>query len=199
MINGNAVIYTHYQEGKNWLQAKWTFTPGQPVKLSYTFKQKGDSDFMGITFNYPDKNIKGMQWLGRGPYHVWKNRLKGLQFGLWEKAYNNTITGESWGYPEFKGNHENIYWVKISTTEIPFKILMGNENLFLQMLKTNNPKGANNTNTTVNYPEGNIGIMNAIQPIGTKFHKAEQMGPQSQKNVELNSPYEGIIWLDFRK
>jgi hypothetical protein len=60
-------------------------------------------------------------------------------------------------------------------------------------------EGANNTNTTVNYPKGNIGIMNAIQPIGTKFHKAEQMGPQSQKNVELNSPYEGTIWLDFRK
>jgi hypothetical protein len=199
IINDNAVIYTHYHEGKNWLRVEWTFAPGQPLKLSYTFKQKGDADFMGITFNYPDNNIKGMQWLGRGPYHVWKNRLKGLQFGLWGKAYNNTITGESWGYPEFKGNHENIYWVKISTTEIPFKILMGNENLFLQMLKTNNPKGANNTNTTVNYPEGNIGIMNAIQPIGTKFHKAEQMGPQSQKNVELNSPYEGIIWLDFRK
>jgi hypothetical protein len=199
IINDNAVIYTHYHEGENWLRVEWTFAPGQPLKLSYTFKQKGDADFMGITFNYPDNNIKGMQWLGRGPYHVWKNRLKGLQFGLWEKAYNNTITGESWGSPEFKGNHENIYWVKISTTEIPFKILMGNENLFLQMLKTNNPKGANNTNTTVNYPEGNIGIMNAIQPIGTKFHKAEQMGPQSQKNVELNSPYEGTIWLDFRK
>ena len=199
IINDNAVIYTHYHEGKNWLRVEWTFAPGQPLKLSYTFKQKGDADFMGITFNYPDKNIKGMQWLGRGPYHVWKNRLKGLQFGLWEKTYNNTTTGESWGYPEFKGNYENVYWVKISTTEIPFKILMGNENLFLQMLKTNNPKGANNTNTTVNYPEGNIGIMNAIQPIGTKFHKAEQMGPQSQKNVELNSPYEGTIWLDFRK
>jgi hypothetical protein len=199
MINGNAVIYTYYEEGKNWLLAEWTFTPGQPVKLSYTFKQKGDADFMGITFNYPDKDIKSMQWLGRGPYHVWKNRMKGLQFGVWGKSYNNTTTGENWDYPEFKGNHENVYWVKINTTEIPFKIFMGNDNIFLQMLKTNDPKSANNTNTTVNYPKGNIGIMNAIQPIGTKFHKAEQMGPQSQKNVELNSPYEGTIWLDFRK
>jgi hypothetical protein len=39
--------------------------------------------------------------------------------------------------------------------------------------------------------------MNAIQPIGTKFHKAEDMGPQSQKNVQLNSPYHGVIWFDF--
>ena len=150
------MIYTHYQEGANWLQAEWTFTPTQPVKLSYTFRQKGDADFMGITFNYPDNNIEGMQWLGRGPYHVWKNRMKGLQFGVWGKSYNNTTTGESWDYPEFKGNHENVYWVKINTTEIPFKIFMGNENIFLQMLKTNDPKGANNTNTTVNYPKGNM-------------------------------------------
>jgi len=69
--------------------------------------------------------------------------------------------------------------------------------VFLQMLKTNDPKGAGNINTTVKYPEGNIGFMNAIQPIGTKFHKAEDMGPQSQKNVQLNSPYHGVIWFDF--
>lgn len=196
--DGHVIVYAHYQEGRNWLKAEWTFKPGQPVKLSYTFSQKGDADFMGITFNYPEKNIKAMQWLGRGPYHVWKNRLKGLQFGLWEKSYNNTITGESWNYPEFKGNHANVYWVNVSTSEIPFKIYCGKENTFIQMLKTPNPAGAYNTNTTVNYPEGNIGIMNAIQPIGTKFKKAEELGPQSQKNVELNSPYEGVIWLDFR-
>ncbi len=192
------LLYSQYKEGKNWLNVDWTFSPGLPVKLSYTFSQKGEADFMGITFNYPEKDIKAMQWLGRGPYHVWKNRLKGLGFGIWEKEYNNTTTGESWVYPEFKGNHENVYWVKISTSEIPFKIYMENENTFFQMLKSNNPKGANNTNTTVSYPDGNIGIMNAIQPIGTKFHKAEQLGPQSQKNVELNSPYHGVIWLDFR-
>lgn len=197
--NENVVIYAHYKEERNWLKVEWTFTPGQPVKLTYSFSQRGEADFMGITFNYSEENIKAMQWLGRGPYNVWKNRLKGLQFGVWEKAYNNTTTGETCDYPEFKGNHKDVYWVKISTNEMPFKILMGNENVFLQMLKTNNPKGAGNKNTTVNYPEGNIGIMNAIQPIGTKFHKAEQMGPQSQKNVELNSPVNGVIWLDFRE
>ena len=171
--NGDVIVYAHYKEDRNWLNVEWTFSPGLPAKLSYTFSQSGETDFMGITFNYPEKNIKSMQWLGRGPYHVWKNRLKGLQFGVWEKDYNNTTTGETWGYPEFKGNHENLYWVKVDTYQLPFKIFMGNENVFLQMLKTNNPKGANNANTTVNYPQGNIGIMNAIQPIGTKFHQAE--------------------------
>ncbi len=196
--NDNVVVYAHYKEEKNWLRAEWMFTPGEPVKLSYAYSQKDEADFMGISFNYPEKSIKSMQWLGRGPYHVWKNRLKGLRFGVWQKDYNDVIAGENWDYPEFNGNHENVYWVKIGNDGIPFSIYMGNENIFLQVLKTASPKGALNTNTTVNYPEGNIGIMNAIQPIGTKFHNAGQMGPQSQKNVELNSPYSGVIWLDFR-
>jgi len=51
--------------------------------------QRGALDFMGIVFHYPEKEVTGIQWLGRGPYHVWKNRLKGLKFGIWENAYNN--------------------------------------------------------------------------------------------------------------
>ncbi len=195
--NNAVLVYAHYKDGRNWLTAEWTFSPGEPAKLSYTFSQREATDFMGITFQYPEEKVKGMQWLGRGPYHVWKNRLKGLQFNIWSKDYNNTTTGESWNYPEFKGNHQNVYWAKLRTAEIPVTIFMENENVFLQMLKTNDPKGAGNTNTTVKYPEGNIGFMNAIQPIGTKFHKAEDMGPQSQKNVQLNSPYHGVIWFDF--
>jgi len=37
----------------------------------------------------------------------WFLRMKGVSFGIWEKEYNNTITGESWIYPEFKGFHSN--------------------------------------------------------------------------------------------
>lgn len=27
---------------------------------------------LGLTFSYPEKEAKGMRWLGRGPYRVWK-------------------------------------------------------------------------------------------------------------------------------
>ncbi|MEP6584784.1 MAG: glycoside hydrolase family 2 TIM barrel-domain containing protein, partial [Ginsengibacter sp.] len=87
------------------LKVKWTFHKGRLPKLEYNYLAKDSADFMGITFNYPEEKINGMRWMGRGPYHVWKNRLKGQQFGVWEKAYNNTVTGESWDYPEFKGWH----------------------------------------------------------------------------------------------
>jgi hypothetical protein len=41
--------------------------------------------------------------------------------------------------------------------------------------------------------------MTAIPAIGTKFNPAEDMGPQSQKNVQLNNtPVSGTLWFDFK-
>jgi hypothetical protein len=70
-------------------------------------------DYAGINFSYPEEKVTGMKWLGRGPYRVWKNRLKGVPFGLYHKAYNNTVTGESWDIPEFKGYHSDFYWRRL--------------------------------------------------------------------------------------
>lgn len=185
-------------EGPSYFAVKWIFTPGQPVKLEYAYSVKGEVPCMGISFNYPEEKITGMKWLGLGPYRVWKNRLKGQQFGVWQKQYNNTITGESWDYPEFKGYHANLYWVEIQNKESAFRIYNEEENVFLQMLKPFKPKGANNDNVSPAFAEGNIGFMNAISAIGTKFQPAEKMGPQSQLNIQLNyAPVKGSLWFDF--
>lgn len=196
---GKAVIVEPLYKGESLYSVKWTFESGQLPKLEYKYSIKGDADFMGITFNYPEENIKGMKWLGRGPYRVWKNRLKGLQLGVWEKAYNNTITGESWNYPEFKGWHSQLYWVKVQNKESDFSIYTETNNIFLEMLKPEKPHAANNDNTSPPFPDGNIGFMHAISAIGTKFQAAELMGPQSQKNKQLNyEPLKGVLRFDFR-
>ncbi|MEO8884999.1 MAG: glycoside hydrolase family 2 TIM barrel-domain containing protein [Mucilaginibacter sp.] len=178
---------------------KWTFTPGKPAQLQYKYLPRGEADFYGITFNYPEQNITGMKWLGDGPYRVWKNRLKGGTLNVWQKDYNNTITGESWVYPEFKGYHANMYWVTIQNKEHPFTVYTEDQHIFLQMLKAPKPVGASNDNTSPPFPDGNLGFMTAIPAIGTKFHPARDMGPQSQKNVQLNTtPVSGTLWFDFR-
>ena len=185
-------------EGADYFAVKWLFTPGQPVKLDYSYSQKGLADCMGISFNYPEEKITGMKWMGRGPYRVWKNRLKGQQFGVWQKAYNNTITGESWNYPEFKGFHANLYWAVIQNKESDFTVYTDQENLFLQMLKPQKPKHAMNDNVNPPYAAGNIAFLNEITPIGTKFQTADKMGPQSQQNMQLNyAPVSGSLWFDF--
>ena len=186
--------------GDGSLHAKWTFESGAPVKLEYAYSQTGEYDFSGITFDLPEETIKGMKWLGRGPYRVWQNRLKGQQFGVWEKAYNNTITGESWIFPEFKGYHADVSWVMIDTKESPFKVTIKDENTFFQMLKPGREKDAlSNNNVEPAFPKGSIGFLNNISAIGTKFQSAKQMGPQSQKAQMKGEEIKGTLWFDFSK
>lgn len=181
------------------LKVKWIFQSGMLPKLEYSYKTKDTADFMGITFNYPEDKISGMNWMGRGPYHVWKNRLKGPQFGVWSKAYNNTITGENWRYPEFKGWHSDLYWVKLQNNEHDFTVYTDQQNIYLQMLQPQKAKASANNNTNPPFPAATIGFMHAISAIGTKFQKAEVMGPQSQKNVRNgNEPLSGNLYFDFR-
>ena len=196
-LNGSYIIEADY-DGDATLHVKWTFASGQPAKLEYEYNQKGDADFMGITFNYPEDKITGMKWLGRGPYRVWKNRLKGQQFGVWHKAYNNTITGQTWEYPEFKGYHAELNWAVIETKESPFTVYTANKNIYLQMLHPAREQAAlDNNNVEPAFPDGSIGFLNAISPIGTKFQAAKVMGPQSQTNHASGEPVSGMLWFDF--
>jgi hypothetical protein len=66
-------------------------------------------DHLGVTFNYPEYKVTGLQWLGKGSYRVCRNRLKGTEFNVWYKDYNNVNTGINWEYPEFKDFHANVY------------------------------------------------------------------------------------------
>jgi hypothetical protein len=196
-INKQYVVEADY-EGAGSLHVKWTFTPGHPVKLDYTYTQQGDADFMGITFNYPEEKITGMKWLGRGPYRVWKNRLRGQKFGVWQKAYNNTITGQTWDYPEFKGYHAEVNWVVIQNKESPFTVYTDNKNMYLQMLHPAREQDALKQNyVEPPFPEGSIGFLNGISAIGTKFQPAKVMGPQSQKNTNNGGPVSGTLWFEF--
>jgi len=196
--NGGCTINARY-EGSGFLQVKWTFQPGiTAAHLEYSYSIKGETPFMGITFRYPEEKVKGLGWIGEGPYRVWKNRLQGQQFGSWYKAYNNTVTGESWEYPEFKGYHANVYRATFHTTEQDLTFYTGNEGTFLQVFHPQPPRGASNDNTNPAFPEGDIGFMGAIAPIGTKFQPATLMGPESQANGQLNyTPVQGEVWISF--
>lgn len=163
-----------------------------------------DVDFVGISFNYPEEKCKSVSWMGRGPYRVWKNRIKGSNFGVWEKEYNNTITGESFNnliYPEFKGYHGNLYWAKLETTESPITIISETPNLYFQLFTPDKPQVARG-GIYPPFPDGDISFLYEIPAIGTKFQQADVMGPKSQKGIyrsrrgDENYPIK--LWFDFR-
>ncbi|NJN27291.1 MAG: beta-galactosidase [Cyclobacteriaceae bacterium] len=162
-----------------------------------------DIDYLGVSFNYPEANVKSMQWLGDGPYRVWKNRLKGSNFGLWNKAYNNTITGESFNsliYPEFKGYHADVNWARFTTSESPFTVVVETPNLFMQVFTPGTPKAVAGGTMPV-FPDGDISFLYEIPAIGTKFKQSIDLGPSGQKGIDnhhegdANDPIR--VWFDF--
>ena len=154
-------------------------------EVKYYFNEYGEFDNIGVTFDFPEDKVKGMKWLGRGPYRVWKNRLRGAEFGLWEKDYNDTRTGESWDYPEFKGYHSGMYAADIKTEYGTLRIVFATDGLFLHMLTP----ASGNKNVRGAFPDGQISILNAISSVGTKFTAPAQSGPHSRKNVSTYPAY----------
>jgi len=169
--------------------ATWTVLKGGWLKLDYGYSPKGSLDYAGITFAYPENLVTGATLMANGPYRVWKNRLKGTQFGVFEKKYNNTVTGQSWDYPEFKGYYSNFYAVEIQTKELPITIITATDDLFLHLFT---PATATNLRgvrggLTPPFPSGNISVLHGISPIGTKFSSAQAEGPQGEKNVYISN------------
>jgi hypothetical protein len=198
----------NYSDGQNHIvecnykgdlkKVKWTILASGWLKLEVLYKAPYQNKFMGISFDYPEDQVSGVRWMGYGPYRVWKNRMKGNTLNVWEKAYNNTITGENWQYPEFKGYHRNFNWATLQSKEQNFTIVCPDEDVFLRLFTPEKPKGAYNDNTSPEFPAGQISFLHGINPIGTKFTKAKTLGPMSQPNMFL---YEKNITLyfDFNK
>jgi hypothetical protein len=155
-----------------WIRMKVNYFPGQ----YFTW-------FDGVNFSFPETEIKGIQYLGKGPYRVWKNRLKGNQFGVWDKIYNNTETGEiPIVYPEFKGYHSNMYWCKFLTKNKNFTVVFENEDTFLRLF-TPTFKDDQWHNYVPLFPSGDISFMQGIPSIGNKTQRAETTGPMGMKNI----------------
>ena len=198
--SGNNYVIEISYSGRPECHVKWTMHPGGWLQLDYDYKPSSPSEMFGITFSYPEDQVTGAVLMANGPYHVWKNRLKGTLFGVYDKKYNNTVTGESWDYPEFKGYYSNFYSVQVKTKSLPFTIVCAKEDLFLHMFTPQKAKYASGS-VTPPFPSGNISVMNGISAIGTKFSPPDDMGPQSQKNVYTanrnTEPLSGTLYFRF--
>jgi hypothetical protein len=141
--------------------------------------------------------VRGKKWLGDGPFRVWKNRLQGVAFSVWENNYNNTITGYSeWEYPEFKGCFANVRWLQLDTEEGAITVVPGKNIRFVQVLTPEFPPRELEGETKVNLPQCGIALLDAIPPVGSKFKTAATTGPEGQQNTG-EGEYGGSVKLYF--
>jgi len=211
-----AVLTFYYLGGLD--SIRWEMTPAGLLRMSAVMLNRPagsggfDDSFMeenitnfGLTFSYPEAKVEGMTWFGRGPYRVWKNRIPGTNYGLWNKAYNNTITGENFEnmvYPEFKGYHANLYWASLQTKESAFSVYSESDGVFFRVFTPEEPKGRQEgINTMPDFPSGDMSFLYEIPAI-RDFKPIPQQGPQSQPGmIRIKKGDEGIsmkLWFDFR-
>ena len=171
-------------------ELKWTIYPSGLIRLDVKYWPIGEEgNLLGVSFSYPEKDVKGVTYMGDGPYRVWKDRLKGTSLNVWNKTYNNTITGEDSTnvvYPEFKGYYANLYWMKLETTGQPITIICDSRDVFMRLFTPQYPKLTYGNNIAPDFPSGDISFMHGIPPIGTKSQKPEKIGPQGQVNQYFN-------------
>lgn len=184
---GNIRLVASFEEASRMKEFTWTFFPSGWAKLELYYKPEEydvDFDYMGVDFDYPEELVEGVAWLGNGPYRVWKNRTQGVEFGVHQKDYNNTITGVSpLIYPEFKGYHSNLYWAKILSKEQDFLVVTSTEDVFLRLFSPEYPKKGYEARAAPSFPKGDISFMQAIPAIGSKTNQPERLGPSGQKNI----------------
>ena len=177
---------------------------------------------VGLTFTYPEHRVDSVHWVGRGPYRVWRNRLKGQQFGLWSLAYNNTVTGNYNSpqppiYPEFKGYRSDFRQMKMQEKDgTSWRVSTLNEGLYLRLFTPEEPvdqtpgemgglldiQPRKQERSMVRFPDGDISFLLSIPPIQS-YKPLEQLGPQSQPdNIRIKAGDEGFhirLVFDFTK
>jgi hypothetical protein len=198
------IIESIYEKKDSYNTLKWTVYPSGWIQLQVNyFPGAYHTSFAGVNFSFPENEIKSVTYMGNGPYRVWKNRMKGNRFGVWNKAYNNTETGEApWVYPEFKGYHSNFYGGYFFTKNNRFTVATETEDLFLRLFTP-----AWKTDQWHNYeplfPSGDISFMQGISSIGSKTQRNETTGPMGLKNIfydyekEKDRALKIVLWFNF--
>ncbi|MDE6695470.1 MAG: beta-galactosidase, partial [Muribaculaceae bacterium] len=155
---------------------------------------------IGITFSYPEAEIRGMTWLGAGPYRVWKNRQRGANFGLWHKDYNNTVTGNSFEnliYPEFKGYHGSLYWAILEGNSSDIIVSSATDGVFLRVFTPQEAEGVKGEDKMQPFPEGDISFLLDINAMRS-FKPVSEHGPRSQPTKVRIKPGDEGICLSLR-
>lgn len=145
---------------------------------------------IGVNFDFPEGQMKGIRWLGMGPYRVWQNRMQGTRLDVWENAYNDPMPGESWVYPEFKGYFRDWRWARFVTTAGNITVSMRDASSFLGLYKPKDGVGG-----LLDLPEIGIAVLDVIPAMRNKFHTTDEIGPQSKPKEGFGR--RGTIQLRF--
>ena len=194
----DSIVWKMYGNGQLSMDAVMLNREGSKIDGTPIYDEKITD--IGITFSYPETEIKGMTWMGAGPYRVWKNRQRGANFGLWHKDYNNTVTGNSFEnliYPEFKGYHGSLYWAILEGDSSDITVSSATDGVFLRVFTPQEAEGVKGEDKMQPFPEGDISFLLDINAMRS-FKPVSEHGPRSQPTKVRIKPGDEGICLSLR-
>lgn len=190
---GDTLIVTSTYKLGSLQKAEWHIAPDGGARLVYTYNFNGVVDLMGVKFDLPEGDVKHKEWLGNGPYRVWKNRIHGPQLGIWSNEYNDPVPGESFDYPEFKGYFAGVQWMKLTTKTGTITLEPGNSTK--DYVGVYQPRDGRDK-LLYTLPETGISMMQVIPAVRNKVNTTDLNGPSAQP-VWASGNYTGEIILHF--
>ena len=192
---GDVLISARYEGALR--KVEWRIRASGWIDCSYEYNGTTGSAYQGVGFDFPAEKVLAKTWVGNGPFRVWQNRLRGASLGFWRNKYNDTITGWSgWEYPEFKGCFSGVRWMTLETSEGQITMIPGGDDLYVQVLTPAGVPEKLRMKETVVLPDVGFAFLHVIPPIGDKFHRPEQNGPQGVI-LPLKPSYTGKFSLHF--
>ncbi len=172
---GRPVAWLEARNSAGLERVRWTMRGDGSLVLDYAYRLDGTVQYHGITFDHPEAALRGMRWLGEGPYRVWKNRLHGTWLGVHEVTQFDQQPGETFRYPESQGFFAGVRWARLDTQAGALLVQPGQPQGYLRV---GTPR-ISHENTTVEFPAGDLSWLHAIAPIGEKFTPTEALGPSA--------------------
>lgn len=169
-------------------RARWTLAADGSLALDYRYTLAGRFLYHGIGFDHPLADVTRVRGLLDGPTPVWQNRLRGTTLGVHDIAVRNDPTLPT---PDRAGYFSGLRWARFDTPTGAWAV-SSTTPAFLRvgMRRDDFP------NTTVDFPAGDIAVLNAIPAMGSKFITPEDSGPSGQPAVASGS-YSGRLTFSF--
>ena len=180
-------------------KVNWTMYKSGWLEMEYEYKVSGEQLFTGVSFDFPESDVIGAKWLGKGPANVWKNRLSGSMLDVYQRMYNNKLPGDnSWGLPQFKGYYPEISWMEFNTVDGKFTVMAKEDDLFVRLFNFYGISGAKNWPVL---PAGDISFLDGIPPVGTKLamgisNDTWNLGPAGELN-KMDKPVKRTLYFYF--
>ena len=178
------------------------------LSIDYSYAMSGAQEYFGVGFDYPERDVRGMRFLGDGPAPVYKDRLAGGTLDVWNAHYNNTMVGdpddlkpgEHFNYLIFKGFYSGVRWLQFDTSEGPITAAVDQRDspVYIQIFTPKTPAPNLIGQVAVPFPSAGISFLHGIPAIGNKFGGPNTMGPMGQEAM-ANGEYKGHISLYFGK